>query len=151
MSPDATRLGVLYFPSNQIEWIDLKHRQLLWQASAPEFANSLDLSPDGARLAVGGKALFLFSVDDPTRVAIFSKFDNNIHQVRFSPAGDALAASSYDGHLRIVSATTEGGALALRKDLRHAGTANVYAFRFTRDGRRLYSCSGDRTVRLFGL
>ena len=29
--------------------------------------------------------------------------------------------------------------------------ANVYAFRFTRDGRRVYSCSGDRTVRVFGL
>ena len=82
---------------------------------------------------------------------MFTRFDNNIHQVRFAPAGDAVAASSYDGHLRIMSATADSTELRLIKVLRHAGTANVYAFRFTRDGRRLYSCSGDRSVRLFGL
>jgi len=151
LSPDRTQLGVVYFPSNELEWIDLKSRQVLWRASAPEFANSLDLSPDGTLLAVGGKELRVLSVADPGKVGGFTQFDNNIHQVHFAPAGDAVVASSYDGHLRIVSATTDSAGPVLRKVLRHAGTANVYAFRFTRDGRRLYSCSGDRTLRLFGL
>jgi hypothetical protein len=151
LSEDRTQLGLVYFPSLAVEWIDLKSRRMLWRASAPEFTNSMDLSPDGTLLALGGKELRVLSVADPERIGVFSGFDNNIHQVHFAPAGDALAASSYDGRVRIVSATSDSGTLALRKVLRHAGTANVYAFRFTRDGRRLFSCSGDRTVRVFGL
>lgn len=151
LSADRSELGIVYFPSLEIEWIDLTARQLRWRTIAPEFTNSLDLSPDGTLLAVGGQELRVLSVADPARVAVFAGFDNNIHQVHFAPAGDAVAASSYDGHLRIVSATSADGPLMLRKDLRHTGTANVYAFRFTRDGRRVYSCSGDRTVRIFGL
>lgn len=151
LSADRTELGIVYFPSLEVEWIDLKARRVRWRASAPEFTNSVDLSPDGTLLAVGGKELRVLSVADPGRSAVFAGFDNNIHQVHFAPAGDAVAASSYDGHVRIVNTTAENGTLSLRKDLRHAGTANVYAFRFTRDGRRLYSCSGDRTLRIFGL
>ena len=151
LSPHHSHLGVVYFPSNEIEWIDLKARQVLWRTSAPEFTNSLDLSPDGSLLAVGGKELRVVDVANPKQVGVFTDFDNNIHEVHFAPAGDAVAASSYDGHLRVVSASAPGGTLTLRKALRHTGTANVYAFRFTRDGRRVYSCSGDRTVRVFGL
>lgn len=151
LSHDRTHLGVVYYPSFEIEWIDLRARKLVWRASAPEFTSSLDLSPDGSLLAVGGNELRVFSVADPLLVRAFARFDNNIHQVRFAPAGDAVAASSYDGHVRIVGVTNDAAPLTLRKALRHTGTANVYAFRFTRDGRRLYSCSGDRTLRVFGL
>lgn len=151
LSPDRTQLGVVYYPSSEIEWIDLRARKLLWRARAPEFTGSLDLSPDGSLLAAGGNELRVFSVADPLLVRAFARFDNNIHQVQFAPAGDAVAASSYDGHVRIVGVTSDASPLALRKALRHTGTANVYAFRFTRDGRRLYSCSGDRSVRVFGL
>lgn len=151
LSADRTRLGVVYYPSLAIEWIDLKARQLLWRAKAPEFTNSLDLSPDDTLLAAGGERLQVFSVTDPEQVKSFAQFGNNIHQVRFAPAGDAVAASSYDGHVRIVSVASSSSTLTLQKALRHTGTANVYAFRFTRDGRRLYSCSGDRTLRVFGL
>ena len=154
LSADRSRLGLVYFPSLAIEWIDLKARRVLWRASAPEFTNSMDLSPDGTLLAVGGKELHVVSVANPERSGVFAEFDNNIHQVHFAPAGDAVAASSYDGHVRIVSTASnsaDSAMLTLRKALRHTGTANVYAFRFTRDGRRLYSCSGDRSVRIFGL
>jgi WD40 repeat protein len=151
LSTDRTKLGVIYYPSFEIEWIDLRARKLLWRARASEYAHSLDLSPDGALLAAGGSELRVFSVADPLLVRAFARFDNNIHQVHFAPAGDAVAASSYDGHLRIVGVTNDAAPLTLRKALRHTGTANVYAFRFTRDGRRLYSCSGDRSVRVFGL
>jgi len=151
LSADRSQLGLVYFPSLLVEWIDLKARRVVWRASAPEFTNSMDLSPDGTLLALGGKELRVLSVTDPARSGVFTKFDNNIHQVHFAPGGEAVAASSYDGHVRIVSVASDGGTLALRKVLRHTGTANVYAFRFTRDGRRLYSCSGDRTLRIFGL
>jgi len=151
LSPDHSQLGVVYFPSNEIEWIDLRARQVLWRTSAPEFTNSLDLSPDGSLLAVGGKELRVVQLANPQEVGVYTGFDNNIHEVHFTPASDAVAASSYDGHLRFVSATAPSGTLTLRKTLRHTGTANVYAFRFTRDGRRVYSCSGDRSVRVFGL
>lgn len=151
LSHDRTQLGVIYYPSFEIEWIDLRARKLVWRASAPEFTSSLDLSPDGSLLAAGGSEVRVLSVADPLLVRTFTRFDNNVHQVHFAPAGDAVAASSYDGHVRIVGVTNDAAPLTLRKALRHTGTANVYAFRFTRDGRRLYSCSGDRTLRIFGL
>ena len=60
-----------------------------------------------------------------TVIASDAHFGNNIHRVRFSPSGDALAVSSYEGKVRVFDATTKGPTLPLRKLLRHSGTANV--------------------------
>ncbi|HEX6275484.1 MAG TPA: hypothetical protein VFZ53_20730, partial [Polyangiaceae bacterium] len=75
--------------------------------------------------------------------------------VRFSPSGDALLASSYDGRLRIFRWETrlrEGRSellLSLVQTLRHDAQANVYSFVFEAGGDGLVSVSGDQTVRTF--
>ena len=57
--------------------------------------------------------------------------------MRFSPSGDVVAASSYDGRIRLFTPSLERPELPLVQTLRHGGTANVYALAFTRDGDRL--------------
>jgi WD40 repeat protein len=121
-----------------------------WTERAPRYASSLDLSPDGAKLAVGGELVRIYEVAHPERHAEFRSFDNNVHRVRFTPAGDALAASAYDGRIRILDVSTAEPELRLRKLLHHGGTANVYALDFSRDGAWLVSSSGDQTLRFWG-
>jgi hypothetical protein len=78
-----------------------------------------------------------------------------VGHVRFSPSGDAVIASSYDGRLRIFrweTAHRDGRTaltLSLAQTLRHDGKANVYAFVFEADGDGIVSASGDQTVRTF--
>jgi hypothetical protein len=144
------RLAVTYYPSNQTELLDLAERKVLWVAPAPEYANSVDISPDDSRLAVGGSSLVLHDMGAGEAIARDAHFGNNIHRVRFSPSGDAIAVSSYEGKLRIFDARAAGPTIPLRKLLRHSGTANVYALSFTHDGSALVSGSGDRTIRVWG-
>lgn len=144
------RLAVTYYPSNTVEVLDLADRRALWVAPAPEYSNSVDISSDDQRLAVGGSKVVVFDMNGGRPVAEDAHFGNNIHRVRFSPSGDALAVSSYEGKVRLFDATKAGPTLPLRKLLRHTGTANVYALAFSRDGSRLVSSSGDKTVRVWG-
>jgi hypothetical protein len=144
------RLAVTYYPSNQTELLDLAARTVLWSAPAPQYANSVDISPDDERVAVGGSSLMVHDITSGVVVGQAAHFGNNIHRVRYSPSGDALAVSSYEGKIRIFDARGPGPALPLRKLLRHSGTANVYAIAFTGDGSALVSGSGDKTVRVWG-
>jgi WD40 repeat protein len=149
LSSDKRVLALTYYPSNDIELIDLSSRSILWTIPGPQNGASVDISADDGRVVVGGATLLLADVEGE-RLAGFGKFGNNIDHVRFSPSGDAIAASSYDGHVRIVSAQFDTPELSLRKDLRHGEGANVYAVEFTEDGKRLVSSSGDQTIRVWG-
>lgn len=144
------RLVVTYYPSNTVEALDLAERRVLWVAPVPEYSSSVDISSDDQRVAVGGSRVVVFDMKSGRALAEDAHFGNNIHRVRFSPSGDALAVSSYEGKVRIYDATKPGPALPLRKLLRHTGTANVYALVFSSDGRELVSGSGDKTVRVWG-
>ncbi len=150
LSRDKTQMAITNYPSNTIELFDLKTGASRWKVPAPEFAGAIDFSPDGSRIAVGGAKVVLLDVADPKRQSVFDGLGNNAHRVRFSPSGDALAVSAYDGHLRILSAELTSAQLSLLKDLRHKGTANVYAVRFLADGSGVISSSGDRTIRYWG-
>jgi WD40 repeat protein len=143
-------LVALFYPADTLSLLDTQTGETAWTVAAPRFASTVDLSPDGARIAVGGEAFVLLDAKKPARALRYGKFANNIHRVRFAPAGDAVAVASYDGHIRILSADLEKPAVELLADLRHAGTANVYALVFYAGGKRLLSTSGDRTIRFWG-
>jgi len=143
------RLAVLLFPSDTLEVYDLRARRLLWTAPAPKYASAVDISGDDRFVAVGGDSVSLYRLDDPTRPSRYHRFDNNIDTVRFSPGGDLLAVSSYDGRIRTFEPNVEHAELSLLQTLRHGGTANVYSLTFTRDGKTLVSTSGDRTIRIW--
>ncbi len=150
LSPDGRRLAVSYYPSDSVEMLDLRDGRLLWRRAGPEFAGAIDISPDGRFVAVGGKHLFLYDAQTGERLGVFEKLLNNIHQVTFSPSGDALAVTAYDGRVRILSTRFKGPTLPKLKILRHQGIANVYEAVFTADGTRLLTGSGDQTIRIWG-
>jgi WD40 repeat protein len=150
ISGDNRLLAYLTYPGDELVLHDLAAGERRWSVPAPRYANGVDLSPDGTLVAAGGAELLLVDVADPLRRAYATGFGNNICEARFSPSGDAVAASSYDGHVRIFPADVSQPKLKLIKALRHAGMANVYAVLFLDDGSGLWSSSGDKTLRKFG-
>lgn len=150
LSRDKSLLAVSYYPSDTVELLDLRSRKLLWSQAAPKYVSSIDISPDGAFVAAGGDAVVVYDAREPSQQSRFTDLGNNVHQVRFSPAGDALAASAYDGKARLLQPAADGGPLKLLKLLKHTGTANVYAVSFSAAGDRLVTSSGDKTLRIWG-
>lgn len=150
LSRDNRYLAVTLYPSDRVELIDLHSGGVLWSIPAPTYSNPVDISPDGRTVAVGGQYLLLIDAKKPSHTSTYKDFQNNIHNVRFSPSGDAVAVSSYDGHVRIVSTDMTSSTAALIKDLRHAGDSNVYSLVFGGNGSFLISSSGDRTIRFWG-
>jgi WD40 repeat protein len=136
--------------SSDIHLYSLETGAQIWQTPAPQYIWSVDISPDGTKVAFGGESLVIVDIQNPSRRTEYFKFNNNINRVRFSPSGDAVFASSYDGHIRVIAADLSSPNGKLITTFRHGGTANVYEMDFTKDGRRMVSVSGDKTVRVWG-
>lgn len=149
LSHDNRLAAIATYPDGAIELIDLHTGVRRWSIRGPQYVGAIDISPDGKSVAVGGAEVWIVDVDDPSHRATYKKLGNNVHQVRFSPGGEVLAVTAYDGHARLLVADGGDGPLHLVKDLRHAGRANVYSAEFRRDGSGLVTSSGDRTVRLW--
>lgn len=157
LSPDNRYLAMTHYPARDLRVIDLHTGRDLLRIPAMRYTGDLDFSPDGRFLAMGGEGLLVVDLATPLRRAFEGAFGNNISTVRFSPSGDAIVVSSYDGRIRIFSLSERelpGSqarrlSLSLEKELRHTGAANVYRFSFDPDGDGLTSSSGDRTVRWF--
>ncbi len=150
LSRDNRLLASVHYPSDDLIVRDLHTGRLVARMNAPKYAASVAFSPDGRWVAVGGKGLLLVDLVNPARRAFYSYVYNNINTVRFSPSGDAIAISSYDGHIRLLGYDGSGPTLELLRSLRHSGRANVYRIQFDEEGNSLVSGSGDQTVRVFG-
>jgi hypothetical protein len=150
LSRDNRLLAVSLYPQEQVLVFDLPSGEVLAQLPGPQYAGDISISADGRWLAVGGQGLLLVDLANPVRRAFYSYYNNNIASVRFSPSGDALLTSSFDGRIRIFAYDEAGPTLRLSKTLKHDGQANVYTIDFTQDGNSLLSASGDQTLRLFG-
>jgi hypothetical protein len=155
LSADNRLLATTHYPSGHLVVVDLRTGSELLRVPGPHFGGDVAFSPDGRLVAMGGRGLLLVDLLNPQRRAFRSHFYNNIGHVRFSPSGDAVVASSYDGHLRVFRYETvmrdgrTGLTLSLAQTLRHEGQANVYAFVFEANGDGIVSVSGDQTVRTF--
>jgi WD40 repeat protein len=151
LSTDNRLLAVVLAGSGDLRVLDLHTGKDVMRQKAPQYSSATDISPDGRFVAVGGEGLAVIDLLNPERRAYYSHLFNNIGHVRFAPAGDVVAASSYDGRVRLfeLRQTDDQVDLLLTKELRHNGSANVYAFMFDTDGSTLTSVSGDQTLRRF--
>ncbi len=151
LSPDNRLLALSHHGNDDLRVVDLWNGTDLFRVPAPDYAGDVAFSPDGRFVSIGGEGLLVVDLLNPARRAFYSYIYNNIGHVRFAPGGDVVAASSYDGHIRIFRLHSD--AKRLRLDLisvlRHQGRANVYDFVFENGGRAIISASGDQTIRRF--
>jgi dipeptidyl aminopeptidase/acylaminoacyl peptidase len=149
LSRDNRYLARVFYPSNYVSIVDLQTTQTLLYAPIPEYVGSVEFSPNGQYLAVGGDGLKVFNLSQPERRTEYTYFYNNISDIEYSPSGDAIAVSSYDGRVRLFSYSAADNRLNILQTFRHGGHANVYKVRFMNEGNTLVSSSGDQTIRFF--
>ncbi len=152
LSPDGRYLAIAYYPADQVEVIDLIERKLVSTLKTPKWGSAIAISPNGKWIALGGSRLQVATFPDGHLVAEDTAYDNNIDTVRFTPQGDLLLTSAYDGKARsyvFPENLKETKALPKPQLLSHNGTANVYALGLTPDGRMLVTSSGDETLKIW--
>jgi WD40 repeat protein len=150
LTRDNRFMAAIYYPSDTMELIDLHTGETVWRVGAPEFGGDVAISPNGRAVAVGGAALQIVDAANPSHRVTFTEFGNNIGRVRFSPSGDAVVTSSFDGKVRIFEFDLARRKIKLVKKLKHAGSSNVYELLFHDGGVGLISTSGDQTIRYWG-
>ncbi len=150
ISADNQHWAATYYPSNRVEFGNLGNGEVLWSLPAPPYAGAVAIAPDAKTVAVGGSELRLIDAHNPERQASYQGFKNNVHDIVFSPSGDAVFVSAYDGRIRIFANSTSTPQLQLLRELRHGGTANVYQLALSPQGSLLLSASGDQTLRVWG-
>lgn len=152
LSPDGRYLAIAYYPAEQLEVLDLREEKLVSTLKLPKWGSALAISPDGKWLALGGERLQIASFPDGHVVAEDASYENNIDTVRFTPQGDLLLTSAYDGKARsyaFPANLAETKKIPAPQLLPHSGAANVYALGLTDDGRMLVTSSGDKTIKIW--
>lgn len=152
LSTDGRYLTIAYYPSNVAQIVDLKSLSLHLEVPLPKWGGAVALSPDGGVLAMGGEKLVLVRTSDGSLIAEDTDYENNIDDIRFTPQGDLLLVSAYDGKARSYVLPTELDSmkeLPRPQSLEHSGSANVYSLGLSRDGRYLATPSGDKTVKIW--
>lgn len=152
LTPDGRFLAISYYPANHVEVLDLREGKLVGTMELPQWGSAIAISPDGSLLAMGGEKLRVVRFPGGEVVAEDANYGNNIGEVRFTPQGDLLLASAFDGKARSYVLPKDLDAmtsLPRPQILAHLGQANVYALGLTKDGRMLVTSSGDKTLKIW--
>jgi WD40 repeat protein/serine/threonine protein kinase len=112
---------------------------------------TLAVSPDGKWLASGsiGSAIKLWNAATGEALGSLTGHDAEISALRFSPRGNQLASGDSRGHVRLwklepQAAAPNGGRWEFDREL-IGHNASINAMRYTPDGQRLLTASGDHT------
>ena len=147
-SPDGSTLAIAYFSQPITLW-DVASEQVVrtLDNQAGNFALSLDFSPNGGLLAVGGHldgTVTLWDVENEQIVRTLAHdTKSNFHGVAFSPDGQLLASAATEGTAKVWDVAS--GQLVLTLPRR----TGCYAVTFSPDGSLLATAGCDRTVKLW--
>ena len=152
LSGDGTWLAISFYPSNTTHVLDLQNRTLLHELENPKWGGSIALARDKSIIALGGEFLRVVRLSDGATLFEDHDYKNNIGDLAFTPNSDLLLVSAYDGKVRsypLPSVLSSLNAAPRPQLLAHKYMSNVYNLGMSRDGRRLVSASGDRTLKVW--
>jgi WD40 repeat protein/serine/threonine protein kinase len=108
---------------------------------------TLAVSPDGNWIVTGSPGTDAKVWDSHSGTQVGAPLAGHVAEVSaaaFSPGGDTLATGDDRGRIRLWRKSAPGGSWALAHELR-GHSRSITALRFTPDGQRLVSSSGDHT------
>jgi WD40 repeat protein len=143
----------------EVRVMDTETWALKHKVKAAGFASALAFSPDGTRLALGGRSRLgdddafvrMWDVQKEKLMGGTEGGGYRVHCLAFSSDGSQLAAGDENGKVRI----SDGRTGAARQDfeghgpLRSGGKQCVTGVGFAPDGKTLVSASMDRTVKVW--
>lgn len=145
-APDGN--AVLTIGGNDARLVDIQSREAQVRFSPHGAVASVDIAPDGQRVATGSwdRSAKIWDVKQGRAVLKLDGVHRGpINAVRFSPRGGLLLTASDDGTARLWDAQT--GQLT-GKSLTGHGT-RVRAANFSPDGMRIVTAGGDKTARIW--
>ena len=125
----------------RVKVLDVELDKVVKEWLHPEVPALVSVSPDNRLVAVGSKKIFIHAIEG-WEVQQTIEVGDHPRCMSFSPAGNKLACSTkFDIHVYDV----DSGALILGPLTRHRD--KIRAVLWSRDGRRLFSGSYDKTIR----
>ncbi len=119
--------------------------------SSKEKITSIDLSPDGNKLAGVGEDgnLYIWDVKRnfaATKYSILSGTLNDVLAICFTPAGNEVIVGDQNGELRIITL-----GLAIPRRVLSGHTSAIEQIKFSHSGKFMATASYDKTIRLWNM
>jgi WD40 repeat protein len=133
-----------YVPGEAKVWDAETGKPLFTVSEAAKGFNSVAFSPDGKRLACGGREIVaIVDADKGQQLTSFHAHDDAVVGLSFSPDGQFLASVSPDKTVKVWNAADGAPVFTFRG---HTQSGTCVAF--SPDGQRLASGGDDQTVRI---
>jgi WD40 repeat protein len=146
LSPDGNTLVALDLSGNLFVWAKPGGKAAAWKVPPLGSPGGIAFSPDGKRLALGGKDLFVLDVEKGTPVPDTAGHWGPVTQAAFAPNGQTLATTGWDRTLRLWG-IPKGEQLQVVPWAK--GFSPIF-LRYTPDGKHLLAVSGQGAAVLCG-
>jgi WD40 repeat protein len=140
LSPDDSRMAVVFGDSGEVRLLDLATGAWLWQQDFDSSrSEALAFSPDGSRLAIAGhdSAIQVVDADTGGVLNVLRGQNGGVADLAWSPDGQTLASGSTMGELRLWAAPMRSNPRLIGGDWVAPQRSSFGCACVSRDGKRL--------------